>query len=785
MSKPRRNTYLPARALALFGAMGTGLMFFSAACGGDETPVVPGGGTKKGGAGAAGATGAAASGGTAGGSAVNGGAAGSIPLGGNSGAGADAGAAGASANAGAAGASAGAAGNNGGGATAGSSGNGSGGTECSAVEPPTPTIVRHCRPPTDNECDGVQFDGVALHKPEGTSGNGFDDDCDGKVDEGCACEAGSSLGSTKDCYILPSSQTTGPNGTPPWGVVGTCATNSLGKLTCVKSGSGEFSKLTYGGGNCQGAQKGGEPEKEVCAAGDFNCDGVDLNAPGGCKCKGEPVVCPSTLFAKPFPDPNKVGQLSATQNGVQDIEGVDVKRWVNPVVADPNSVGNIRWTITGGPCDDILPHPTFAAFSTPTANWAASKLGVETEKLPLIPAEKQPSPTFPAGLKQGWVIQNNAPSLVYPAFSLSGDYYMTAKFQYKALGSDTAVDAECTQVVKVRAPGIRVELCWPEVGYSVTADGKVEQNTNDVDLHVARLQGNDIANGKHGWFVPTVGAQPLKYPQLDDCYWSPRAGCGNRINDGGNATGFQGSTPGWYPPNEEITDEPGGQGVCHGWGSRRAAGRACTSPRLDRDNIVCDPLIDDPNSPEKDPGQQGDVAQNFCGPENINIDGKVLKAGDRFAVGVQCYGCVSGKAPNRVVAHPRVNIYCDGELKKGIGYDPEIGNLSDQYPVLSSEGTKFAGSMWNVGIVEWTGDATNPCSIQTTAAGDKWNKDPWHEKSNGSEFQCVANGPLDSRGNIDDDLSFPNPNPPPQVEDWRFKPDGTYPADAKDLCPAD
>jgi hypothetical protein len=302
---------------------------------------------------------------------------------------------------------------------------------------------------------------------------------------------------------------------------------------------------------------------------------------------------------------------------------------------------------------------------------------------------------------------------------------------------------------------------------------------------VARLQDNQVADGKHSWFTPNAGDQQLKFPQVDDCYWSPRSGCGNRTdNASGNPPTFSGSTPGWYPADKEVTNEPGGQGVCHGWGSRRFKDRQCTSPRLDRDNIVCDPTIDDPASPEKDPSQKGEKYQNFCGPENINIDGQVLTKGQRFAIGVQCYGCVAGSGAARVSAHPRVNIYCDGELKKGIGYDPEITSIADQYPLLSSEGSKYAGSMWNVGIVEWNGDAANPCTITTSAPKQPFSsQDEWHKKSNGSEFQCVMNGPRDSRGAIYDDLTTGAATSPPAVEDWRFNAAGTYPQDAGALCP--
>jgi hypothetical protein len=330
----------------------------------------------------------------------------------------------------------------------------------------------------------------------------------------------------------------------------------------------------------------------------------------------------------------------------------------------------------------------------------------------------------------------------------------------------------------VRAPGLRVELCWP-IRDPETAKNK---NDNDVDLHVARLQGNPNGDGKHGWFTTAnPQANSGSQPNTDDCYYSPNSACSNRIPGGKDANTW---TPKWYA--NELTPEPGGVGVCHGWGSRRFDGttpftqpaRPCTSPRLDRDNIACDPSIEDPSSPEQDPGQQGDVASNFCGPENINIDGNI-PVGDRFAVGVQCYNCVKGNNGEATAqpAQPRVNIYCDGDYVQGFGYDPQKPAGADQSPSLWTEGQTYNGSMWQVGVVTWNGSGTDkPCTFAPSSAGPEWKKDDWHKASDGSEFTCVNNGPLDSGG-----ASYAPPQP--SSIDWRFQSDGMYPAKPDDLCP--
>jgi hypothetical protein len=743
-----------------------------AACSGDETADNGGGSAnatqvgnagKSGSAGKGGAAGTAGKGGAAGkaggtgGSAASGG--GTPLMGGNAGSGNGSG----NGNSG-----------TGGKSTAGSSGtSGAGGgmippdaaDACSNDTDP-PKIVRTCRPPTDNECDGKDYPGF---KPEGATGNGFDDDCDGLVDEGCPCTAG---GTTKDCFLLPSSQTSGK---PDYTVVGWCAKNSKGKEECKVGGSAEFPVLQYTG-QCIGAQP--PFVDDFCAAGDFNCDGVEANAPGGCKCKpNDPVVCPDPIYTQPFPNPNEIGQFGTAPHIAPTISGIDGHTWIDPKVLDPTKTTNWRWTLVGGPCDDILPHPTYAVFptkvGTPGVDWSAH-LGVETLKLPITPDADSPDPAFSKDMAklihQGWIIAGaTAPSKIFPAFSLSGDYYVTGKFTYPDPANPaTTKEGQCTQVVKVRAPGLRVELCWPEVGPSM--------GDNDVDLHLSRLQGNPAGDNKHGWFT-TAGTAP----NADDCYYSPNSACGNRTNSGPGAQ----TTPGWFA--DEVTDEPGGVGICHGWGSRRFDGsttgtmpRPCTSPRLDRDNIACNPSVEDPNYPEKDPGQQGEVTDNFCGPENINLDGKVLKAGDRFGIGVQCYNCVSGNNgdPSAKPAHPRVNVYCDGELKLGFGYDPSKPTGAEQYPALWTEGQTYNGSLWTVAEVTWNGSGDNPCTITPLNAGAEWKKDDWHQKSNGSEFLCVNNGALDK------DAGNYSPATPSTIN-WPFQADGKFPpapATSDQLC---
>ena len=67
--------------------------------------------------------------------------------------------------------------------------------------------------------------GVPPARLNASGGNGFDDDCDGQVDEGCAC---SGNGSTRACYLVPATQVDPASGLP----VGWCAANAKGSLDC-------------------------------------------------------------------------------------------------------------------------------------------------------------------------------------------------------------------------------------------------------------------------------------------------------------------------------------------------------------------------------------------------------------------------------------------------------------------------------------------------------------------------------------------------------------------------
>lgn len=545
---------------------------------------------------------------------------------------------------------------------------------CSDAGALPPKFPHLCAAPTDDECDGAHD--VDPNFPNGGYGNGYDDDCDGLVDEGCLCDPQHAAGTTKPCYLVPPTQVD-PNTNKP---AGWCAQNSAGTESCVTKGGGE-NPPRYWDGFCKGAQ---QPfAHDICAPGDFNCDGVDSNSDvQDCSCKTPTVQCPvDPVVVSPYPNPTDLTQkknnpLDPNPNTPFIVDGYD---WI------PNNQGvnatNWSWSITGGDCDNILPHPTFAVYDGANSQ-TSNRIGTQQSNL------------GQNNLQHGFTIggQGSDQHQIWPAFSLSGDYIVDGQFDLDGQ------HYECTLKVQVRWPGLRAELCWDTVGTGTN---------HDVDLHLARLQGTSC-NASHGWFVSACGSAPSS----DDCYYSCASGCrtGNNGFCGGAAP-----APGWgygASPSE----------ACHGWGSLREVQQTCDNPRLDRDNISCDPNVTDPTN-----------AGNFCGPENINLDDP--NDGDMFAVGVHYY---YGND-----AHPHVNIYCNGERKLAFGYDPTTSPATT-FPHLltgwNSGGVPTGGDFWSVARVTWSPNDPDVCKIEPIpSAAPKTTKD-------GSSNVCVDTNPQNKAG---------------------------------------
>jgi hypothetical protein len=579
------------------------------------------------------------------------------------------------------------------------------GDACSDAGSQPGPIVHTCAAPTDDECDGKTDPSPNPALANGKYGNAFDDDCDGLVDEGCACGPQHAPGTTRPCWLVPSTQVD-PNTSAP---VGWCAQNSVGTVACVAKGGGEF-KDGFWDGFCKGAQP--PFADDVCPAGDFDCDGLDSNsASQDCTCAPKPVVaCPvDPLVVSPYPNPHDLTQKK--QNPLDPNPSapfvIDGDAWiVNGQAAQATSW---TWTVTGGDCDNILPHPTFAVYDGPDTATAA-RIGT------MQPGLGQ------NGQQHGFVVGGPSSSQhqIWPAFSLSGDYLVEGSFE---LDGQTYT---CTQKVQVRWPGLRAELCWDTVG---------AQPAHDLDLHLARLQNPATcqAGHAHGWMVsscgPTTSATagtpgspgtPGTGGQSDDCYYSCASGCRTNNQSFCANQGQAAPPPGWgYVPSAAD--------ACHGWGSFRGGVQTCDNPRLDRDNLGCDPTVEDPNAA----CNEVTGANCFCGPENINLDDPA--DGDRFLVGVHYY--------NGSNAHPHVNIYCNGERKLAFGYDPTttpqtlFPNLKTGY---GGGSVPTGGDMWVVARVLWDSTQAEPCTIEPVPSHTpKMDKD-------GSPNACVDTGPANT-----------------------------------------
>jgi hypothetical protein len=473
------------------------------------------------------------------------------------------------------------------------------GMACVAGDAGPAPYPQRCVTMTADECDGptdqaLQSLGVAASLLNGTGGNGFDDDCDGQVDEGCACNGN---GLTKPCYLVPSTQVD-LSATQP---VGWCTVNSRGSLDCA---GGEFPKWS---GVCRGAQP--PYPDDVCAPGDFNCDGLAENPRSmSCECQTSLVQCPTNpVVEQPYPDP-------------MNIPLIDGSQWILDPAQRANAT-NWTWTAIGGDCDNVLPHPTYAIYDQANSTVGGAKHGVRTPvqySASATPPRYVATPGQPLISIQAVGYGNGiAGGQVHPAFGLSGDYLLQGEWDLNGM------HYVCTQKVEVRAPGIRAELCWDSVG------GMEATNPagNDLDLHVATLQ--NLGCTMQGWDLTCTATDPTGNFVGGDCYY---------LNTSPNWPGY---------PNSANS-------ACSGWASRGAP--PCTNPRLDQDNITCDKSVDDPTN-----------TILFCAPENINLDNP--GDGQSFVVGVNHYANHGGTSN----AHPHVNLYCNGERILSAGANPVTG----------------------------------------------------------------------------------------------------------------
>jgi len=214
------------------------------------------------------------------------------------------------------------------------------------------------------------------------------------------------------------------------------------------------------------------------APGEEACDSQDNNCNG---CVDDDPSCCIVELACPGPGDLPTGApfTNYVIDGTQFFTG-DVASWA--------------WDVTGGPCDQL-----FATSTTPVV--------------------------------QSFTLSGQTTSMLTLRPTLSGDYTVHVAI--------TALDGfvyECTFIVHIAGPGLRVELCSDKSA------------TTDLDLHVHRP--NSTAN----WFTD------------DDCYYA---------NCTANGAGRQ-----WGLANSMLSQCSGGP-----QGAAWAALGYCRNPRLDIDSI--------------------------------------------------------------------------------------------------------------------------------------------------------------------------------------------------------
>ncbi len=264
---------------------------------------------------------------------------------------------------------------------------------------------------------------------------------------------------------------------------------------------------------------------------------------------------------------------------------------------------------------------------------------------------------------QGWTVQGgpcDALTPNSPSFTLLGANSEIATFTPKLSGDytvtmtvtpETGPAFTCSWIVHIQGPGLRIEMCYPE------------STTEDLDLYVKQP----------GHLTPWFTGQTHYSTALDQCSW---ANCEANLR-GGFVTPPQAvDRANWGYPNSPLSlcqsDLQGAVWQSLGY---------CSSPRLDIDN---------------------NLSEGTGVPENINVDAP--KDGETFRIMVANF---SG-----AIAHPLVNVYCDGRRTATIGAAP------DGLPDFSgTSGSDAIGALWRVAdVTTHVGGSQTTCTVNVLHA---------------------------------------------------------------------
>ncbi len=255
-------------------------------------------------------------------------------------------------------------------------------------------------------------------------------------------------------------------------------------------------------------------------------------------------------------------------------------------------------------------------------------------------------------------------SLSNPAFSVRVIQSGTYRVAVTLTRADGTV-SRCGFPLYVQGAGLRVELDWD-------TKGGINSAGTDLDLHIAPIDRTRTVAAR--WFT------------TDDCYY---ATC---VAPGGTVSWTTSPTDRRFAPSTDValcSSAPPPHGDA--W---RAAGR-CWNPRLDVDDVQCDPTVRDATRRE------------FCFVENINVDEPPHAVTFRLAVNFyRDHGTCTDSDPRNDVTHPRMLIHCGGLLRGEIGGvdEGQIGLRCDRNTAIGS--TNWT---WLAADVQF---ATNACGLE-------------------------------------------------------------------------
>jgi hypothetical protein len=273
---------------------------------------------------------------------------------------------------------------------------------------------------------------------------------------------------------------------------------------------------------------------------------------------------------------------------------------------------------------------------------------------------------------ESWTV--DCPAGVSPCPGVSGSSFQplqSGEYTVHYTKQSANGPGQCDYPLLVGAPGLRVELEWE---HNLGGEGV------DLDLHMHKPQdtggwgayeGNGVDCGYDNCTVTSfgLGSDPLPW--------------------------FSGATPpdpvAWFldpvPEGNTCYYAPRGRG--DEW---KALGKGCHNPRLDLDNIQCDPGVSDVDD------------SSFCAPENINID--FPPTGQWIRIGVDYYN----NHFQSYSVHPRVRIFCNAALAAELG--PAGFNAPITFAPGDGQGAASGNNkFWMVADVRFA--ENDPCLAQS------------------------------------------------------------------------